>query len=188
MNEQQKGLAALAIATVTEFAGLFLWVQLVDTNQIALGITALTIGLLLERVAVYMTIQSFYGANPPHPNILWNLVWASLLEILAWLIWLYLADQVVGPIWAAVIFGVIILLLHSYQIGYFKRIGAFTYVTDRITIIFSALEAVTAYYWLFLVRDYQPLFGAAVLFIGLTVEHIIQSVVLEPRPGELKKV
>lgn len=37
-KKQQNGLLILAIATVTEFAGLFLWVKWVDENKIVLGI------------------------------------------------------------------------------------------------------------------------------------------------------
>ena len=187
-KEQQNGLLILAIATVTEFAGLFLWIQLVDENKIVVGIIALVIGLLLERISVKMTIDSFYGTNPPHPNILRNLVISGILETVGWLIWLFLADEVIGPVWASMTFAVIILILHSYQVGYFKRIGIFVYVTDPITIVFSVLEAITAYYWLTLARDERTLIAAVVLFAGLTIEHIIQSFALAAKPGELQSV
>ena len=185
-KERQNGLLILAIATVTEFVGLFLWVEWVDKGMIVLGIIAMLIGLLLERISVKMTIDSFYGPNPPHPNLFWNLVLSAILETLGWLVWLFLADEVIGPLWAAVIFAVIVLLLHSYQIGYFKRIGTFVYLTDPITIVFSALEAITAYYWLALARDERTLLAAGVLFVGLTIEHIIQGSALAAKPGELK--
>ncbi len=187
-KEQQNGLLILAIATVTEFVGLFLWVEWVDENKIVQGIVVLVIGLLLERISVKMTIDSYYGANPLHPNIFWNLVLSGVLESVGWLIWLFLADKVIGPVWAAVVFAVITLALHSYQVGYFKRIGFFVYVTDPTTIVFSALEAVTAYYWLSLARDEKTLLAAVVLFAGITIEHIIQGSALEAKPGELPRV
>lgn len=187
-KKQQKGLLILAIATVTEFAGLFLWVELVDDNKIVLGILALFIGLLLERISVKMSIDSFYGANPPHPNIVRNLVFSVILETIGWLIWLFLADEVIGPVGAAVVFAVIVLVLHSRDIGYFKRIGSFVYVTDPVTIVFSVVEAITAYFWLTLARDESTLFAAVVLFVGLTIEHIIQSFALVAKPGELQPV
>ena len=187
-KEKPSGLLILAIATATEFAGLFLWVELVDQNKFALGILAVFIGLLLERISVKMTIDSFYGANPPHPNIVRNLVLSAVLETAGWLIWLFLADEVIGPVGAAVVFAVITLALHSYQIGYFKRIGIFVYVTDPTTIVFSVLEAITAYFWLTLARDERTLLAAVVLFAGLTIEHIIQSFALAAKPGELQPV
>ena len=187
-NKKQNGLLILAIATVSEFAGLFLWVELVDENKILLGILAVFIGLLLERISVKMTLDSTYGANPPHPNILFNLVLSAVLETVSWLIWLFLADEVIGPEWAAVVFAGTTLALHSYQIGYFKRIGIFAYVTDPTTIVFSVLEAITAYFWLSLARDERTLLAAVVLFAGLTIEHIIQGFALAAKPGELQSV
>lgn len=174
----------LVIATITEVVGLFLWVELVDDNKIVLGIVALVIGLLLERISVKMTINSFYGPNPPHPNIFWNLTLSAILETVGWLIWLFLADKVIGPVWAAVVFSVLTLFLHSYQIGYFKRIGIFVYLSDPTTIVFSVIEGITAYYWLALARDEKTLLAFIALLVGITIEHIIQGFALQAKPGE----
>ena len=177
---------SLTIATVAEFTGLFFWVQYVDGGMVALGISIMVIGLLAERIAVYIAIRAVYGDNPPHPYIALNLIGAGLGESLAWLLWLYLADSV-DPILAAVVLTVIILIEHSIQLGYFRRGRRFAYITDPRTIVFSALEGVAAFFWLFYVRDHA-LIGAAILFIGLTVEHIIQGSLLGLEDREDRKL
>ena len=83
---------------------------------------------------------------------------------------------------------VITLGLHSYQISYFKRIGFFVYITDPTTIVFSALEGITAYYWLSFARDERTFLAGAILLVGITLEHYIQSFALAAKPGELQPV
>lgn len=179
---------SLVIATVAEFAGLFYWVQLVDKGNIPLGIAIITLGLLTERISVYMLIYAVWGPKPPHKNLILNLVVAGIGESLAWLLWLFLADGALGLFWSSVMLGVVLLVEHSIQIGFFMQRSYFSHVKDPLTIVFSALEAVVAYYWLYLVRSEHEFWGAAVLFVGLTVEHIIQGSVIGSEPPTDKTV
>ena len=189
----QAGILALIIATVTEYAGLFYWVQAVDKGQLAIGILIVVAGLQAERIAVYISIRMVYGPNPPHPKITINLIISGLLETVAWLIWLYIADTI-DAVLAAVILTIFTLVLHSYQMGYFRRGKPFAYLTDPTTIIFSVMEGVVAYYWLVYVRadfgifGFHPvLTGAFILFFGLLIEHIVQGSMLgkEERPDRM---
>ncbi len=189
----QADILALIIATVTEYAGLFYWVQAVDEGQVALGILIVVVGLLAERIAVYIGIRAVYGPHPPHPRITFNLIISGLLETVAWLIWLFIADSI-NAVLAAVILGLMILVLHSYQLGYFRRGKPFAYLADPTTIVFSAMEGIFAYYWLFYVRADVGLFtfgpvqtGAIILFVGLLIEHIVQGSMLgkEDRPDRM---
>lgn len=189
----QADILALIIATVAEYAGLFYWVQAVDKGQLAIGILIVVAGLQAERIAVYIGIRSVYGSNPPHPKITINLIVSGLLETVAWLIWLFIADTY-DAVLAAVIFSVLTLLLHSYQLGYFRRGKPFAYLTDPRTIIFSVMEGVFAYFWLVYVRADSGIFGfepvqtgAFILFAGLTIEHIVQGTMLgkEDRPDRM---
>ena len=189
----QADVLALIIATVAEYAGLFYWVQAVDRGKIALGILIVVIGLLAERIAVYIGIRAVYGPNPPHPRIALNLSISALLETVAWLIWLFIADSI-NAVLAAVILAIMILVLHSYQLGYFRRGKPFAYLTDPTTIVFSVMEGVFAYFWLFYVRADVGLFtfgpvttGAVILFVGLLIEHIVQGSMLgkEDRPDRM---
>lgn len=173
----------LVIATVAEFVGLFFWVQAVDNGQQALGIAIIIIGLQVERIAVYIGIRSTWGDNPPHPNILGNLVGSGLGEAVAWLIWLYVADTI-DPIFAAIFLTMMILFEHSFQIGYFRRGKPFVYMIDPITVVFSAMEGVFAYFWLEAFRAGEVTTSAIILFVGLTIEHITQGVKLGKETDE----
>jgi len=165
---------ALVIATVAEFVGLFFWVQAVDNGQQMLGIAIIIAGLLTERIAVYIGIRAKWGDNPPHPNILGNLVFSALGETVAWLIWLQVADTI-DPVFAAIFLAMIILFDHSFQVGYFRRGKPFVYMIDPLTVVFSAMEGIFAYYWLLNFRAGEVTTSAIILFVGLTIEHITQG-------------
>ncbi len=173
---------ALVIATVAEYAGLFYWVDQVDKGNILFGIAIVLAGLLAERISVYMLIKAVWGPNPPHKHLILNLVVAGIGETLAWLLWLWLADGPMGMVWASVLLGVILLFEHSIQIGFFMQINYFKHVNDPMTIVFSALEGAVAFFWLYFVRNDYMIWGMLVLFVGLTIEHIIQGSVIGTEP------
>ncbi|HKR04270.1 MAG TPA: hypothetical protein VJY62_06490 [Bacteroidia bacterium] len=178
---------ALVIATVAEFAGLFFWVNQADKGNFFFGIVIVLAGLLAERISVYMLIHTVWGPNPPHKNLVLNLVVAGIGETIAWLLWLYLADGPLGLLWASVLLGVVLLFEHSIQIGFFMQINFFKHVTDPMTIVFSALEGVVAFFWLYFVRNDHIILGMIVLLVGLTVEHIIQGSVIGTEPPKAHK-
>ena len=187
----QADILALTIATVAEFTGLFFWVEAVDAGYLYLGLLFITVGLLCERIAVYISIRAVYGDKPPHPHIFWNLFGAGIGEALAWLLWLFIADKWDNP-WshevAALVLTIIILIEHSIQLGYFRRAKALSHVLHRTTIIFSCLEGLVAYFWLITVREDHLWWGAAILFFGLTFEHVIQGRLLGLEDVESKKL
>lgn len=177
-NKPSIFLYSLVIATVAEFLGLFYWVKFVDNGFIMLGIAVITIGLLAERISVYLLIHAVWGSEPPHRKLILNLFLAGMGETIAWLVWLFLADGPLGLFLASVLLGVVLLFEHSIQIGFFMQSAYFKHVTDPMTIVFSALEGVVAFFWLYFVRADHAFWGAVVLFVGLTVEHIIQGSVI----------
>lgn len=179
---------ALVIATVAEYAGLFYWVDQVDKGNMWLGILIVLVGLLAERISVYMLIHAVWGPKPPHKNLILNLVVAGIGETIAWLAWLYLADGPLGLAWASVLLGVVLLFEHSIQIGFFMQINYFKHVPDPLTIVFSALEGAVAFFWLYFVRNDYMVWGMLVLFVGLTIEHIIQGSVIGTEPPKGSKV
>jgi hypothetical protein len=180
-------LLSLIIATVTEFAGLFFWVEEVDKQHIWTGVIILLIGLLAERISVYLLIHAVWGPNPPHKQLVLNLVVAGIGETLAWLVWLYLADGPLGLLWSSVFLAVVLLFEHSIQIGFFMQINYFKHVFDPMTIVFSALEGIVAFLWLYFVRNDYMMWGIIVLFLGLTFEHIIQGSVIGTEPPKQKE-
>ena len=179
---------ALVIATVAEYAGLFYWVDQVDKGNMWFGILIVLVGLLAERISVYMLIHAVWGPKPPHKQLILNLVVAGIGETIAWLAWLYLADGPLGMMWASVLLGIVLLFEHSIQIGFFMQINYFKHVTDPLTIVFSALEGAVAFFWLYFVRNDYMMWGMLVLFVGLTIEHIIQGSVIGTEPPKGSKV
>jgi hypothetical protein len=177
---------SLVIATVAEYLGLFYWVDQVDKGHIIVGITIVLIGLLAERISVYLLIHAVWGPNPPHKKLIFNLVLAGIGETMAWLLWLFLADGSLGLVWASVLLGIILLFEHSIQIGFFMQINYFKHVLDPLTIVFSALEGAVAFLWLYFVRNDHVIWGMIVLFVGLTIEHIIQGSVIGTEPPSEK--
>src|SRR5688572_9491316 len=108
---------SLVIATVAEFLGLFYWVKVGDNGFLLLGIAIITIGLLAERIAVYLLIHAVWGPAPAHKKLILSLFLAGNGETIAWLIWLFLADGSLGLLWASVLLAVILLFEHSIQFG-----------------------------------------------------------------------
>lgn len=182
---------ALNVATIAEFSGLFFWLVAVDAGYHYLGLAIIVIGLLCERIAVYISIRAVYGDNPPHPYIFWNLFGAGIGESIAWILWLFIADQWNNP-WshelAALVLTIILLIEHSIQLGYFRRAKVFSHVLDPTTIIFSVLEGLVAYFWLITMRADHLWWGAAILFFGLTFEHVIQGSLLGLEDKENRKL
>lgn len=182
---------ALNVATFAEFLGLYFWLVLVDAGYQYLGLAVVVVGLLCERIAVYISIRAVYGDNPPHPNIFWNLFGAGVGESIAWVLWLLIADLWNNP-WshevAALFLTIIILVEHSIQLGYFRRAKAFSHVLDPKTILFSALEGTVAYFWLITFRADFIWWSAAILFFGLAFEHIIQGSLLGLEDVEKRKL
>jgi hypothetical protein len=170
--------SSLVIATVAEFLGLFYWVKFVDNGLLILGIATITIGLLAERISVYLLIHAVWGPAPPHKKLILNLFLAGIGETVAWLVWLFLADGPLGLLLASVLLAIVLLFEHSIQIGFFMQSSYIRHVTDPMTIVFSALEGVVAFFWLYFVRTDHVFWGAVVLFVGLAIEHIIQGSVI----------
>lgn len=179
---------SLVIATVAEYAGLFYWVDQVDKGHITAGVAIVLIGLLAERISVYLLIHAVWGPNPPHKKLILNLVIAGIGETMAWLLWLFLADGPLGLLWASVLLGIVLLFEHSIQIGFFMQINYFKHVLDPLTMVFSALEGAVAFFWLYFVRTDHVVLGMVVLFVGLTIEHIIQGSVIGTEPPSKKGV
>lgn len=181
MNTSGKntGLLALTIATGTEFVGLVVWLELVKDEQHVLGVLALVIGLVLERIAVVITARSMYGDHPLPKNFNLIQVFTAIAESAAWIIWLIVAQQI-SHVLGMILLGVFQLFLHSGQLAYAtNRRPLFQDITDLKTIIFSAVEAFGAFLWLLASLDENLVLAAIILLVTLIVEHIIQGIVVE---------
>ena len=110
-----------------------------------------------------------------------GLILITLTEIVIWVLWLWLADDV--NFWlAAVVLLVLMLGEHSLEMSLVKKTKPLTYVTHGKTIFYTVMEAGGAVAWLYLVRHDEPMWGALILLVALSIEHVLQGSQLKPEP------
>ena len=110
----------------------------------------------------------------------------TLSEILIWVVWLWIAHQPWGgQAFAAAILMVLMLIEHSVEMAILRgNTRVLFYLKNKKTIFFTVMEVLGAVGWLYYVRQGQPMIGGGILFLGLSIEHIIQGSALKPEPGE----
>lgn len=184
----QKDILPFITATVGEFLALYFWLKFQDQGQWVLAIVLLWAGFLVERISVFLWLRNVY-----HPiegvaageTSLWKtsigLILITLSEIVIWVVWLWLANDV--NFWlAAVVLMILMLGEHSLEMSLVKKTKPLTYVTDIKTIFYTVMETLGAVGWLYFVRHDEPLWGALILLVGLSVEHVLQGSQLKPAP------
>ncbi|MDX1993334.1 MAG: hypothetical protein SF029_13155 [bacterium] len=184
------GLFILGLANVAESLGVFWWIWLAERGQGALGLVVLVSALATERVSVFLTIKQLYGENPPQRNIAPTLFGTAVLEMLMWGSWLFLVDAIggnAGHIIGFLVFIVTNLLVHSVQAAFVLQTPLLYFVSNTKTIVFSIIEAAAGAAFLLLFRGDQVLLGAAVLFIAISIEHLIQASLLEDVPDLIER-
>ena len=174
------------IATAGEFIALHYWLTFLDLGYFILANLVLWAGFLTERIAVITWIQRVYrptvgvaSETTPVSKKATRLVLVTLTEIIIWIIWLWLADEV--NFWLA---GAVLMILmvaeHSMEMALLKKDRFWKYVGNPRTIFFTIMEVGGGMGWLYLVREGEPFWGAIVLIIGLSLEHILQGRQLRP--------
>lgn len=179
------------IATVGEFLALHYWLVFQDLDYFILANIVLWAGFLTERIAVITWIQRVYrpmaGVASENTSIAKKavrLVIVTLTEIIIWIVWLWLADEV--NFWlAGAVLMVLMLAEHSMEMALMKKDGFWKYVGSTRTIFFTVMEVAGGMGWLYLVREGEPLWGALVLITGLSIEHVLQGRQLRPDPSQM---
>lgn len=174
------------IATVGEFLALHYWLVFSDMNYFILANIILWAGFLTERFAVIGWIQRVYRptvgiASKTTPAFFKaaRLFVVTLTEIVIWIVWLWLADEV--DFWlAGAVLMVLMLAEHSMEMALMKKDRFWKYVGNLKTIFFTVMEVAGGMGWLYLVRQDEPVWGAIVLLLGLSVEHVLQGRQLKP--------
>lgn len=173
-------------ATVGEFAALFYWLRLLEAGQPWMAAGVLWAGFTVERVAVVLWILFVYtpqDANAPPRPPLWRsaltLVAITVSEVLIWVAWLAIATTS-GHLLAGAVLMALMLAEHSVEMSLIKRTPPFAFVGNAKTIFFTVMEVLGAMGWLYLTWNGRPLAGAAMLLIGLSVEHVLQGSQLKP--------
>lgn len=184
----KKDILPFITATVGEFTALYFWLKFQDQEQWLLANVLLWAGFLVERISVFLWLRYVYGAQDgvtSEETPLWQaaigLILITLTEIVIWVLWLWLADDV--NFWlAAVVLLVLMLGEHSLEMSLVKKTKPLTYVTHGKTIFYTVMEAGGAVAWLYLVRHDEPMWGALILLVALSIEHVLQGSQLKPEP------
>lgn len=180
------------IATGGEFAALFFWLRFLDNDQWVLANVLLWAGFLVERVAVATWLRFAYRQAEADGPVarglpLWKAVVGLLLitlsEILIWLAWLWVADNINFGLAAATLM-LLMLIEHSVEMSLVKRTGPFAWMKNGKTIFFTVMEVLGGVGWLYYVRHDNPWLGALFLIVGLSIEHVLQGSQLKPDPLE----
>jgi hypothetical protein len=176
---------AFVIATGSEAGGLGLWLRFTDDQRIPLGLTVLFVGLLIERIAVLISLSAIYrgeGLKFPKQSfgeITIGVILLAIAEVLIWLAWLFVAEHY-GAVLGAVVLFVLMVVLHSSEIGILKLKGIFSYALSPKNWLFTLMETLGGAFWLHYVREDKPVLGIVILAVGLSIEHIIEGTELRP--------
>jgi hypothetical protein len=180
-----RGFLTLKLATFSEMTGLIIALMLVTENKPFAAMCVLVISQLSERLAVFLVAEESYGGRP-YPRTMSGLVILSaLVESAAWIIWLVLWDGLPLPRVASIAIATLAMFVmqlysHSGTMAVvLNKPPLSRYASDGLTIAFSLIEALAAGAWLWVARMDRPVLAAVALFVGITIEHVIQSLALE---------
>lgn len=179
-------LIILLLATFAEAIGVFIWL-LIDHTQpanIGFGIAALVIGLMIERVSVYLLMMMRYNSKPPQTAFALVLPITAVLEALCWIAWLAIVrafpdSPLLGHAIGLVVFAFLNQFMHSIQGAYLVMKPALVFMTDQKTAIFSLIEAFSAPISLLLVASGNTVFALIAIVGMIGLEHLIQGAKLQ---------
>lgn len=180
-----RGILILALATVSEGVGLIVWLRMVDSQTEALGIIALIVSQLIERIAVVLIAQDAYAGRPFPPNFYQLVTISASVESGIWIVWLMVWDSgFLAGLWQPLVtttaLFVMQLFFHSWVMSFaLNKPPFFRYAKDPLTIVFSAIEALAGWLWLITARSDRPVLAVVIIFVGLTVEHVIQGIAID---------
>ncbi len=142
-------------------------------------------GFLVERLSVINWIRNLRRGQdnfidvPVRKQIIGILV-ITLSEIVIWLIWYYVALEL-GHIIAFLIFTLLMQAEHAVEMAFLKREPWKKYFWHRTTLIFTLIETLGGALGLYFFMTDDFAMAAGTLFIGLSIEHIIQGVQLRDK-------
>ena len=170
-------LFSLAVSTVGEVAGLILWLSLTGAGQPVAGAFWLVAGEAVEWALLASAIVTSPLSWPRRKGrtgrglTLTALI--SLSEAALWIIWLGLTSQI-GLVPATAILFVAMHIKHTAEMSVFSGRKWLMNLLDGRDLVASAIEVIGAGLWLALTLQGHAIWGAAVLFIFIAVEHVLQ--------------
>ena len=80
-----------------------------------------------------------------------------------------------GYLLAGGVRAVLMLAAHSFESGLVKRVSPLSFVTNPVTLFFTAMEVFPPIAWLYFVRNEQVVLGGAEALIGL---HLFRDILV----------
>jgi len=160
-------LGLFAIATISEFLGLFYWRQWFASGKLLAATLVLWGGFAVERAVVVIWLQlpgrlrDPFGTTRP----LWLIIaLVTVAEIVTWVLWIrFTGGFVVG----ALLLAVGIHIVHAYEVAVIRRTGYVPAAVDFGTLVLTVLEAGGAAVWLAWTLNGRAVAGTAALFASL---------------------
>jgi hypothetical protein len=180
MNNRSRlsGIVTFIVTTFGEFIAVYYWLLFFNEGHIALAITALLIGFIVERGAVVLHfhlpawVTDQKGKRSP---ILVILIFVTISEILTWIMMLQMSVHL-SYIYGAVIFAILIHLIHSYEAKVILVGTMKASLLNPGTITLSLVETFGAVGLVYFTAQQKPITGAGILLGSLLVEHTLQVV------------
>jgi len=179
--------ATLIVVGTTGFeaAGLILWLELDARSMSGLGLIILFIGLVLERLVV--------TGLPRKVDDWLAILGSSWWEYAAWALWFTLIDKGLDPIG---VFALVLLPGLHFQHAFLVSVKIDKTFSELVRhggfIIFSLIEAIGGGLWLAAFTSTTPpnIQVHLIIIIAITIEHIVQGVVLNAinKEGTLKQM
>lgn len=157
--------------TIVEIVALIGWLVLAlpEGGQVALGVAVLLVGMIIEHFIAFKATME--GDLPTL-----GLIGISISETVLWVVWLLIVQSTGSAhVWAVIFLFVTMFLQHGVEKNIFIGKPAFQDLLKTEVIVFTAVEVGAAGLWLYFILEGQEILGAAILVVGIFVEHILQS-------------
>jgi hypothetical protein len=174
-------LVSIVVVTAIEAPSVYIWLRLHESGHDWWGFLILATGETLETaLALRLVSHSGRELAPAHRELAATHLRGLRLqvgagcaaEIVIWLLWLALADEV-GQLPAAVVLLVLMHLKHHAEMSAVHDTPFTTGLFAGWLNLASAMEAAGAVACLALLRDGRPVLAAVAWVIGLSIEHTV---------------
>jgi hypothetical protein len=181
--EQLRPLLTLIVLSLFEFFGLMLWLQLTLAGNALVGIGILIAGLFLERFTVYISMIRTIAQDDRVALYARRFIIQAVRETLIWIVWWWIAgDGGIRYLVALVFLFVAMLLEHSVDVAEHNSKPPLFYLNHPKVLLLTAIEAIGATLWLYLVITQQGTLAVGVLIVTFLAEHILQGQMVEIKP------
>ncbi len=183
--EQLRPPLTLIVLSLFEFLGLVLWIQQVNSGNYLIGAVILAAGLSLERFTVYVTMIRPIARDERIGLYTQRFTIQGVRETLIWVAWLWIALNLgaIRYIAALVFLFVTMLLEHSVDVAEHNGVPRLSYLNHPKVLLLTAIEAIGATAWLYLLHQGQDTTALGVLFVAFIAEHIFQGQMVEIKPA-----